>query len=194
MKTILSTTHKGFTIIRTRDRNLVKGFALIKTPLRVSFVKANRGFTLIELLIVMAIIGVLATFVMLNIGNAQVKARDAERKSDLKQYQAALTEFAGENNGFYPSRSTTDVSLVTLCVTTLTNVSTCPEDPQTDGAYRYISNGTHGLPSATHYSIWTTLEVTEDMWQICSNGNAGDATVRPSPTEICTIGSTTTDD
>lgn len=59
------------------------------------------GFTLIELLIVVAIIGLLATIVMVAINGARAKARDNKRVTDLKQTQKAL-EFSYEPGSGYP--------------------------------------------------------------------------------------------
>lgn len=60
-----------------------------------------RGFTLIELLIVIAIIGILTTLLTVNFVGVRQRARDAQRKSDLRQLQSAL-ELYRSDQGTYP--------------------------------------------------------------------------------------------
>lgn len=60
------------------------------------------GFTLMELLIVMAIMGILATFLIGNFTTSQKKGRDSQRKSDLRQIQEALEMYLNDK-GVYPS-------------------------------------------------------------------------------------------
>jgi len=60
----------------------------------------HKGFTLIELLIVIAIIGVLATLLMVNFVGVRQRARDAQRKSDLRQLQSALEIYRSDNGGY----------------------------------------------------------------------------------------------
>ena len=63
--------------------------------------KINKGFTLVELLVVMAILGVLVTLIGTSFRSAQLRGRDAQRKSDLKQIATALELFFNDY-GFYP--------------------------------------------------------------------------------------------
>jgi len=68
--------------------------------------KRQRGFTLIELLVVVAIIGILATIVVVNVSNAQKKARDSKRVSDITAIGDAVKLYQLEN-GAYPAVNAT---------------------------------------------------------------------------------------
>lgn len=65
----------------------------------------NLGFTLLELLIVIVIIGILVSFISLSVFQGLVRARDAQRKSDIKQIQAALQVYFQDHNEYPPSQS-----------------------------------------------------------------------------------------
>ena len=56
------------------------------------------GFTLIELLIVVAIIGILAAIAVPNFLNAQVRARAARAKSDIRTLENATMIYVLDNN------------------------------------------------------------------------------------------------
>lgn len=63
--------------------------------------KRVKGFTLVELLVVMAILGILVTLIGANFRSAQIRGRDGQRKSDLKQIANALELFYNDYS-FYP--------------------------------------------------------------------------------------------
>lgn len=63
--------------------------------------KINKGFTLIEILVVIAIIGILASIVFVNVGSVRQKARNVKRLSDIRAYVVAFDVALGEN-GEYP--------------------------------------------------------------------------------------------
>lgn len=62
------------------------------------------GFTLIEMLVVISLIGILATLVVANLNSARERARDAQRKSDLRNIQTGLRLYYNDNNA-YPASS-----------------------------------------------------------------------------------------
>ncbi len=127
----------------------------------------KKGFTLIELLIVIAIIGVLAALLMVNFVGVRQRARDAQRKSDLRQIQSAL-EIYRADNGNYPT-TTSDFPTATCGTgvhfikngTSTTYMQTIPCDPL--GA-PYVFSFT-----STTYSITACLENTSDSQKDPSN-------------------------
>jgi len=61
------------------------------------------GFTLIELLVVISIIGILATLIAANLNSARSRARDAQRKSDLRNVATALRLYYNDKS-VYPDK------------------------------------------------------------------------------------------
>ncbi len=73
------------------------------------YFKASRGFTLIELLVVVAIIGILASVVMVSLNSSRGKSRDAKAKSELIEVRNALNMYYSVN-GNMPSPISVPVS------------------------------------------------------------------------------------
>lgn len=140
---------------------------------------AGRGFTLIEMLVVISIIGILTTLALASFTGTQKQARDTARKSDIRQYQTSLENYATRNDGLYPSYTSATTLETTVC--TKLSMTNCPADPKNESPYlyRYRSDGTgSGNVNATRYHMWTALEgkPATTYWVICSDGKIGEYT------------------
>lgn len=131
-----------------------------------SSMKRN-GFTLVELLIVLSIIGVFTSFATSNFIEVRMKARDAQRKSDILTIQTALEHYKSDN-GTYPI-STSGGTYVnnTPCGQTFSSGSTqyisiIPCDPL--GTSSNYNNGNYYYYSAdgSSYTLAGCLERKND--------------------------------
>jgi type II secretion system protein G len=75
----------------------------------ISKIKKSRGFTIVELLIVIVVIGILAALVIVTYNGIQQKARDTERKTDIKAVQGHLEAYWADN-AKYPTLAQTNDS------------------------------------------------------------------------------------
>ena len=130
----------------------------------------TRGFTLIELLAVIAIIGILASIIMVSLESARQKGRDAKRVADIKNIQLSLEEYYNDNLK-YPTNIYTS-----LAPTYLPNVPYDPNAtvPCTDGTqagcYSYAaltaSSGTNCTASPpVKYHLGAALEANSAITQ-----------------------------
>ncbi len=99
------------------------------------------SFTLVEMLVVVAVVGILASALLVSLGGSRAKARDARRISDLREVQNAL-ELYYDRNESYPvvPNSGTPLSWEEL-KTELKNggiTSHIPDDPLNDENYKYV--------------------------------------------------------
>ncbi len=141
----------------------------------------RRGFTLVELLVVIALIGILSSIALISFTGVQKQARDTQRKSDIRQYQLSLENFANKNGGLYPGENVT-VSNDALCTDLL--MTNCPDDPRETKdvtfGYKYQTDGSvsDGTAVAVKYVLWGKIEnvSTTTYWVVCSNGKSGQAT------------------
>jgi prepilin-type N-terminal cleavage/methylation domain-containing protein len=65
----------------------------------------HKGFTVVELLVAIAVIGILATIIILSYGGYQQRTRDNVRKSDVQTLASAVKAYATWNNTYVESAS-----------------------------------------------------------------------------------------
>ncbi len=92
---------------------------------------SKKGFTLIELLVVFAIVGILATIVIVSTAGVRSKARDGKRVFDTQQITTALEAYYARNSA-YPTFITFGQTLDDGNKTYLAEVPVNPE-PRVDG-------------------------------------------------------------
>lgn len=134
---------------------------------------SNRGFTLIELLLAIAIIGMIATVVMVAQRNEQSKRRDVKRVSDTRNLQQALSLHIAKFNT-YPIMtgciSGTDAVSTALAANAFITPGAKLIDPLTPtnpaSCYYYDGNG-------SSYTLRYTLEANS------SAGTAGNHLIVP---------------
>lgn len=130
----------------------------------------KNAFTLIELLIVIAIIGILAGLIVVNLGGVRERGRDTQRKNDMKQLQTALRLYYNDYQT-YPA-SDTDYQIVVdsndlawgIDSFTLDNtiyMQDLPADPLAYDiySYHYWRNSTNG----DRFCAWAMLENESDQ-------------------------------
>lgn len=135
-------------------------------------INRQRGFTLIELLVVIAIIGILTTLVTSNLTQAQSRARDARRKTDLRVAAQGI-EMYYTQNGKYPISGTSagqfsfNASSFTDSTGNEIYVKSMPKDPKnvTNFEYYYCVEGTN----RRSFNVYTNLENDQDPDRYCGD-------------------------
>jgi type II secretory pathway pseudopilin PulG len=112
---------------------------------------------------VIAIIGILASIILVSLATAQAKGRDAKRISDIKNIQLALAEYYNDN-GMYPLNIYAGAGTPPASGLAPTYMSIVPLDPLNNTTqYLYVpitSTGTNcsAIPPTT-YHLGVSLEV-----------------------------------
>lgn len=113
----------------------------------------SKGFTLIELLVVISILGLLAGLIVSNMAGARERARDAQRKSDLKEIQKALEMYKHDQEApLYPTAEGLEAALTGDPV----YIKQLPADPLEDWSYVYTT------ADRTDYTLRACLENASD--------------------------------
>ena len=120
------------------------------------FTRKHRGFTLIELLVVIAIIGILAGIVLVSLGGARAKARDAARQSDMRQVVTAQEMYYGDNELYFQDDGST------TGVPAIGTYFPATNDPKSDMNYVWLDNNwasyTTTCISGEFFCAYATLE------------------------------------
>ena len=116
--------------------------------------KHTRGFTLLELLVVIGIIVIITSMGMSSYSTAQKKARDAQRKSDIRAISNALEQYYSICGYKYPTPGAGNVFTNISCSNpSETILNPVPTDPKTGDGYTCSSCTT------SSYNICATLEL-----------------------------------
>ncbi|MBI4101514.1 MAG: type II secretion system protein [Candidatus Nealsonbacteria bacterium] len=119
--------------------------------------KRLKGFTLIELLVVIALIGILSTMVLVSMGGARAKARDAKRESDLRQIVLAM-ELAYSDDERYPQSADSPDAIQSSKRSYLDPVPTDPQAGAPNYQWRDNSDGAVTDCGPQNYCIYAALE------------------------------------
>jgi len=123
---------------------------------------AAKGFTIVELLIVIVVIGILAALVVVTYSGIQAKARDTERKTDIKALHGQLEAYQAQN-GKYPTLA--NVNDPTFRSTNMKGLDAAAlADPKNPASQTLVA-----APAANAYAYAVAPAA-------CDNGAGGDCT------------------
>ncbi|MDH7476138.1 MAG: type II secretion system protein [Microgenomates group bacterium] len=114
----------------------------------------EKSFTFIEILVVVTIIGMLTTAASISYSQFMKQSRDAKRKADVENIQAALEMYrSNQSVGYYP---------VSLTILKPDYIMDIPSDPKTKLPYPTYSPEPPGCDNTTtyctSYTIYASLE------------------------------------
>ncbi len=109
------------------------------------------GFTIVELLVVIVVIAILVALTLPNLFGLQRRARDDDRKNDLKNVQSALETYFNDNN-VYPATT------APLVPDYINEIPTDPKGP----AYTYTPAPGSCTTACSSYVLKAHLENTND--------------------------------
>ena len=118
--------------------------------------KLSRGFTLVELLVVISIIGILATLLLLQLGTARSKARDATRIAHVNQVRSAVEFYFDDNGSYFASTTMTPLSPKYL--------QQIPRDPLATDCTNNVYDGRVSGAAQCYGYAWTVVPPRYQVW------------------------------
>lgn len=136
----------------------------------------KKGFTLIELLIVIAIIGIISSLLMANFVGIRQRARDTQRKTDLRSIQAALELHRSDASAYpatIPNCGGTSIKNESDCSLNTVYMQKVPTDPSESSWY-----------NSGNYA-YSTDTVTYTLGACLENASDKDPQIQPTPPPGC---------
>ena len=128
---------------------------------------------MIELLVVISIIGVLSSIVLVSLGGARSKARDANRQSDMRQISTAQEMYYNDNEAYVTAAGQDGTPAIGTYLAAL-------NDSQSTNPHEWLDNTTCS-PSA--YCAYATLENGTNKYFAVSE--KGTKALSAAPTDGC---------
>lgn len=122
----------------------------------------NKGFTLVELLVVIAIIAILSSFIVVQVGDARAKSRDAQREKNIKTIQDALAIYVVNSKTYPVTNGAVTLDGNDAVSQELINkdaLPKMPKDPFSTGNYVYSYSSADGSTyTITYYLETNTIQ------------------------------------
>ena len=133
---------------------------------------------MIELLVVIAVIGLLSSIVLVAVGPARAKARDARRQSDVRQVNLAM-EMCYDDSACNASEKYIDTAAGAAKNTTIGDYLVVPTDPLDTSPYQYMwTDGTD-----QYYCLYARIESpSATTWYCASQKGVGTKAYTGPPT------------